>query len=189
MIGIRLKLARRAAGFSLRGLAAAIGHRVTAQAIGKYERNEAMPGSGVLLALADALNTSVDYLLGDPDLVLEDLEFRKKAFTTSVTKLRSKPRYSRISNAISPLRILQLPSAQWDELRDAPYPVRHDPIEADRAADALRHHWGLGHEPIRTWSSFWKNEASRYSPSRSAASAVSPREQVAPDSSPSRSSS
>ncbi len=82
MIGIRLKLARRAAGFSLRSLAAAIGHRVTAQAIGKYERNEAMPGSGVLLALADALNASVDYPLGDPDLVLEDLEFRKNAFTT-----------------------------------------------------------------------------------------------------------
>ena len=46
--------------------------------IGKYERNEAMPGSGVLIALADALHTTVDYLVGAPDLVLEDLEFRKK---------------------------------------------------------------------------------------------------------------
>ncbi len=83
MIGLRLKLARRAAGLSLRALAAAINHRVSAQAIGKYERNEAtLPGSGVLIALADALRTSVDYLLGDPDLVLEDLEFRKNAFTT-----------------------------------------------------------------------------------------------------------
>ena len=149
MIGIRLKLARRAAGFSLRGLAAAIGHRVTAQAIGKYERNEAMPGSGVLLALADALNTSVDYLLGDPDLVLEDLEFRKNAFTTKrgeaqveATVLAHLERYLAIEE------ILRLPSAQWDEPRDAPYPVLRDPIEADRAADALRHHWGLGHEPI-----------------------------------------
>ena len=44
--------------------------------------------------------------------------------------------------------LLQLPSARWDAPRDAPYRVLHDPIEADRAADALRHHWGLGHEPI-----------------------------------------
>ena len=54
MIGVRLKLARRAAGLSLRALATAINHRVTAQAIGKYERNEGMPRSGVLIALADA---------------------------------------------------------------------------------------------------------------------------------------
>ena len=149
MIGLRLKLARRAAGLSLRALAAAINHRVSAQAIGKYERNEAMPGSGVLIALADALRTSVDYLLGDPDLVLEDLEFRKNAFTTKrgeaqveATVLAHLERYLAIEE------ILRLPSTHWDEPRDAPYPVHRDPIEADRAADALRHHWGLGHEPI-----------------------------------------
>ena len=149
MIGVRLKLARRAAGLSLRALATAINHRVTAQAIGKYERNEGMPRSGVLIALADALRTSVDYLLGDPDLVLEDLEFRKNAFTTKrgeaqveATVLAHLERYLAIEE------ILRLPSAHWDGPRDAPYPVQRDPIEADRAADALRHHWGLGHEPI-----------------------------------------
>ena len=35
---------------------------VSAQAIGKYERDEAMPRSGVLIALAEALDVSVDYL-------------------------------------------------------------------------------------------------------------------------------
>ena len=149
VIGVRLKLARTAAALSLRDLAAAIDHLVTPQAIGKYERNETMPGSGVLIALADALHTSVDYLLGDPELVLEDLEFRKNAFTTrrgeaqvEATVLAHLERYLVIED------ILQLPSAQWDEPRDAPYPVLRDPIEADRAADALRHHWGLGHEPV-----------------------------------------
>ena len=38
MIGKRLKLARAAAGFSLRDLSAAMDGLVTAQAIGKYER-------------------------------------------------------------------------------------------------------------------------------------------------------
>ena len=149
MIGFRLKLARRAAGLSLRGLAAAIGHRVTAQAIGKYERSESMPSSGVLVALARALSTSEDYLLGDPELVLQDLQFRKNAFTTKRDEARveavvlaSLERYLALED------ILGLSSTQWDQPRDAPYPVHHDAVEVERAAGALRHHWGLGNEPI-----------------------------------------
>ena len=149
MIGVRLKLARTASGLSLRDLAAAIGHMVTAQAIGKYERNESMPSSGVLIALADALNTSVDYLLGDPDLVLKDLEFRKNAFTTKRGEAQVEAMVlAHLERYLSIEDILRLSSTQWDEPRDAPYPVLQDPLEADRAADALRHHWGLGHEPV-----------------------------------------
>ena len=149
MIGVRLKLARTAAGLSLRDLAAAIDHRVTAQAIGKYERNETVPGSSVLIALADALHTSVDYLLGDPDLVLEDLAFRKNAFTSKRSEAQVEAKVlAHLERYLAIEDILQLPSARWDEPRDAPYPVVHDLIEADRAADGLRHHWGLGHEPI-----------------------------------------
>ena len=149
MIGVRLKLTRTAAGLSLRDLAAAIDHRVTAQAIGKYERNETVPGSSVLIALADALHTSVDYLLGDPDLVLEDLVFRKNAFTSKRSEAQVEAQVlAHLERYLAIEDILQLPSARWDEPRDAPYPVMHDLIEADRAADGLRHHWGLGHEPI-----------------------------------------
>lgn len=49
MIGDRLKGARAASGLSLRALSDAMENKVSAQAIGKYERNEDMPGSGVLL--------------------------------------------------------------------------------------------------------------------------------------------
>ena len=82
MIGTRLKVARTAAGLSLRRLEARIGNLVTAQAIGKYERNESVPGSAVLIALADALDVSVDYLAGDQEMVLEAVEFRKKKITS-----------------------------------------------------------------------------------------------------------
>ena len=68
MIGQKLKVARAAAGLSLRDLSARIGGRVTAQAIGKYERNEDMPSSGVLIALARALGVSEDYLLSASEL-------------------------------------------------------------------------------------------------------------------------
>src|ERR1039458_9796322 len=82
MIGQRLKLARSAAGLSLRDLQAKIGNRVTAQAIGKYERNEDVPSSSVLIALSDALGVSLDYLAGDQSMVLEAVEFRKKQITS-----------------------------------------------------------------------------------------------------------
>ena len=52
MIGNRLKRAREAVGLSLRDLEGAIHGQVSAQAIGKYERGEMMPGSTVLLALS-----------------------------------------------------------------------------------------------------------------------------------------
>ena len=82
MIGHRLRISRSAAGLSLRQLQVpGSSHRVSAQAISKYERNESMPSSGVLIALADALDVSVDYLAGDEDLVLEAVEFRKKRLT------------------------------------------------------------------------------------------------------------
>ncbi len=43
VIGARLKLARAAAGLSLRGLEERLEGVVTAQAVGKYERDEMMP--------------------------------------------------------------------------------------------------------------------------------------------------
>ena len=82
MIGRRLRLARSARGLSLRSLEDAIDNRVTAQAISKYERDDAMPGSGVLIALANALGVTVDYFVGDPELVLEGVEFRRKAISS-----------------------------------------------------------------------------------------------------------
>ena len=50
MIGMRLKLARASSGLSLRDLAERMGNVVSAQAIGKYERNEDMPGSRALMS-------------------------------------------------------------------------------------------------------------------------------------------
>ncbi len=84
MIGHRLRIARAAANLSLRDLSAQIDGLVTAQAIGKCERNEDMPRSGVLLALvADALYVTEEHLLSGDELVLEGVEFRKKPNTAA----------------------------------------------------------------------------------------------------------
>ena len=83
MIGRRLTLARTSAGLSLRALAEKIDNLVSAQAISKYERDEMMPGSKVLMALARALGTTETYLLSTGGFKLTSLEFRKKQISGS----------------------------------------------------------------------------------------------------------
>ena len=149
MIGQRLRSARSVVGLSLRELEARIGNRVTAQAISKYERNESTPGSAVLIALAEALDVSVDYLTGDPEAVLESVEFRKKRLASKreesrveASVLRLMERYLAVEDALG------LPSVAWDRPRRAPWPVLRDPAEAEHAARELRAAWGLGLDPI-----------------------------------------
>ncbi len=75
--------------------------------------------------------------------------FRKNAFTSKRADARVEAAVlADLERYLTVEDILGLPSARWDQPRDAPYAVRHDGIEADRAADALRRHWGLGDEPV-----------------------------------------
>ena len=148
MMGSRLKLAREAAGLSLRELANAVSHLVSAQAIGKYERNEMMPSSTVLLALSSVLKASPQYLLSAGDIELMDVDFRKapeagakeiKAVEASV--LEHVERYLKLEE------LLQLPSANWQAPDDQAYTVS-TVEEAEAAADKLRMYWQLGRDPI-----------------------------------------
>jgi Zn-dependent peptidase ImmA (M78 family)/DNA-binding XRE family transcriptional regulator len=148
MIGKRLKLARAAAGLSLRDLAERIDNRVSAQQIGKYERDEDVPGSAVLIALSHALGVSVDYLVGDQEMVLEGVEFRKKQITSKKEQSQIQAQALHlIERYLMVEEILGLPSAEWDKPREAPFPVV-EIGEADRAAQYLREHWNLGIDPI-----------------------------------------
>ena len=147
--GGRLRLARSAAGLSLRALEVRIGGRVTAQAIGKYERNESMPGSGVLIALAEALGVSVEYLTSAQDLTLEAVEFRKKPVVSKREETIVQARViDLLERYVSIEQLLSLPSVQWDKPREAPYPVVSDLSEVEQAAISLRTHWDLGRKPI-----------------------------------------
>ena len=147
MIGDRLKLARAKAGLSLRGLADAMGGKVTAQAIGKYERGESVPSSGVLLALAKALGVSLNYLLDTQGVELTGVEFRTKASTTARDRalvetevLEWIERYLQIE------MILELDSAHW-KCPLAPRRLR-DVSEAEKLAEDVREKWKLGLDPI-----------------------------------------
>lgn len=148
MIGRKLKVARSAAGLSLRGLSEAIAKRVSAQAIGKYERDEDMPSSGVLIALADALDVKVDYLLSADEIELEGVDFRKKAMTSSREEAKLEARAIHLLERYLALEdLLDLRSVDWEQPRSAPHPV-DDLRDAEDAARSVREDWGLGNDPI-----------------------------------------
>jgi transcriptional regulator with XRE-family HTH domain len=132
MIGQRLKLARSAAGLSLRELGAKIGNRVSAQALSKYEQDEMMPSSDVLIALCGALAVSEDYLLGEQAVELDGVEFRKKVHMSSKEEAQIQARAMHLVERYLMIEDVLGLALNWDEPREAPYPVTLDLAEADR---------------------------------------------------------
>jgi Zn-dependent peptidase ImmA (M78 family)/DNA-binding XRE family transcriptional regulator len=148
MDGNRLKLARTAAGLSLRGLADRMGNAVTAQAIGKYERDEMSPGSDTLLALAHALGVSEDYLLSAGRVELSRVDFRKKASTsTRDTAAISAKILSEVERYLALEEALGLDSSAW-RTPGEPYPAIRSVEDAEDAARALRDAWEMGIDPV-----------------------------------------
>lgn len=148
MLGNRLKLARKRAGMSLRALADAMDHRVSAQAIGRYERGEMTPSASVLLALCRALGVSMAYLMGAQQLELAEVDFRTKANTTRGERARVEAAVLEWVEAYLQVeRILELDSADWDGPRGKLF-VPHAVPQGEAAAIALRAAWGLGEDPI-----------------------------------------
>jgi Zn-dependent peptidase ImmA (M78 family)/transcriptional regulator with XRE-family HTH domain len=150
MIGSRLKLAREAAGLSLRDLQDRINGLVSAQAIGKYERDEMMPSSSVLLAMAKAVGVSPEYLLSKRDVALTEIDFRrhtaageKEQRAVQAMVLDYAERYMQIESLLPGV------ATSWDPPEAREFHVRS--IEdAEGAAEKLRGLWKLGIGPINS---------------------------------------
>ena len=148
-LGQRIKISRHACGLSLRDLQSRIDNHVTAQAISKYERNESVPSSGVLIALADALDVSVDYLASASDIRLEGVQFRRNRLCSRRDEAQVEANVLHLlERYLTVEEILRLPTVDRDLPREAPWPVRSSSTEAEHAAIGLRAHWGLGLDPI-----------------------------------------
>ena len=148
MIADRLKLARRKAGFSLRDLSAAIEEKVTAQAIGKYERSECMPSSGVLLALSKALGVSLSYMLDTQGIELCGVEFRTKANTSARNRAQVETEVIEwIERYLQVERVLELDSAEWQCPVARPRKLK-EVGDAEKLAADVRKEWNLGTDPI-----------------------------------------
>ena len=148
MNGERIKMARKRSGLSLRDLAHKMHDTVTAQAIGKYERNEMTPSLEVLISLTETLDVSLAYLMAPHAIELGEVEFRTKANTSARDRakvetavLESVERYLQIE------RILALDSAAWHCPDSMPAPISNAE-QAETLAGNLRKEWDLGVDPI-----------------------------------------
>jgi Zn-dependent peptidase ImmA (M78 family)/DNA-binding XRE family transcriptional regulator len=153
MFGDRLKLARKKAGYSLRGLADALGGEVTAQAIGKYERGEMMPSSGVLARLTKVLGVSLEYLLSEQVEELEAVEFRKLSGTSAGDRARVEAEViDHLQRYLAIEEILELDSSAWTAPKFGNRFIGKD-IEGEVLAEDLRREWKLGIDPIPNMTS------------------------------------
>ena len=148
MFSERLKLARKRSGLSLRALSAAMGGIVSAQAVGKYERAEMMPSSTVAIALANALEVPLSYLLSPSKVSLESVEFRKLSSTSARERATVEAEVlDHVDRYLQIEEILGLDIAEQDSQDKAPHQI--SALEdAEVAADSVRKAWNLGGGPI-----------------------------------------
>lgn len=157
MISARLKLARAAAGLSLRELEDRIDALVSAQAIGKYERDEMMPSSSVLIALARALGVTEEYLLNPADVDLVGVEFRKKTLTSAKETAEVRSRIlSEVERYIAVENILAI-QAEDVFPSDERVKVRSDE-DLEEAAERLRKRWKLGTDAVPNLCEFLEDK-------------------------------
>ncbi|BAC88208.1 helix-turn-helix domain-containing protein [Gloeobacter violaceus] len=148
MLGERIKLARRKAGYSLRNLADRMGGRVSAQAIGKYERGEMVPGSDNLIALSRALEVSVPYLLDSQGIELTGVDFRAQAGITGAERARVQTEVLEwVERYLQIERILELDDGQWEMPFAEPRKLA-SVQQAESLAEEVRNRWNLGWDPI-----------------------------------------
>ena len=132
----------------MRALAERMSPKVTAQAISKYEAGKMLPSSSVLVAIAKALDVSLDFLMSAQVEALEGLEFRKHSSTSARDRARAEAiLIDNLERYLAIEEILDLHAGtDWVERR------RYDSVasgpEIDDKADALRNLWDLGMDPI-----------------------------------------
>lgn len=146
IFGQRLAQARRMHGMSLRALAEATGGKITYNALHRYELGQMMPSDDVLIAVADALDQSLDFFFRPTTVKLKELNFRKttKVGSKTVESIREQStdffeRYREIEN------ILGLPGTFRDPLGSLRLSKSED---AEIATEKVRGAWNLGLDPL-----------------------------------------
>lgn len=132
----------------MRALAAIMDPPISAQAISKYESNEMMPSSRVLVGLGKALDVSLDFLMSSEVEELAGVEFRKHSGTSARDRAHAEAIVTEaLEDYLAVEGILGLPPA-GDPFAD----VRCDQVasydEAEALAERLREAWELGTDPI-----------------------------------------
>ena len=157
MFGERLRLARRKAGLSLRGLSVALGGSVSAQSIGKYERGEMMPSSEILIQMSKALNVSVPYLMSERISKLKNVEFRRTSRVTEREKAQVEAAViEKLEHYMNIEEILDVSDESY-----LPRKINGTLIgleeDGETLAEEMRKRWELGTGPIPDMTALLEN--------------------------------
>ncbi len=142
----RLQSARKMAGLSLQELADKMSNIITKQALNKYEQDQMKPDSKVLIALAQALNVSVDYFFQPFRVELQDIAFRKKSKLSKKMEesIKEKAR-NHLERYLEIERILGISSTFKNPVEKIQVQSVED---AAHVAEELRKKWELGVDAI-----------------------------------------
>lgn len=142
----RLKSARLMNGLSMDGLCEKMNNIVSKQSISKYEKGIMMPDSTILIALSKALNVSVDFFFRPYNVMIEDIEFRKKSkLKTSVLKGIKEKVIDEIERYMEIENLLDMDNSFHIDYRDF---IVKDKNDAVTVAGKLRNDWKLGEDAI-----------------------------------------
>lgn len=148
MIGDRIRQARQASGLSLRALAQKAG--ISAMAISKYENNQSIPSSGVLLALAAALGVRSEYFFRQvEDVELDNVSHREHHL---LPEKEEKKVLADVKEQLERwLTLDEVIPAPWSTPFSLPEGISNrisDYDDIEEVAITVRRHWNLGLGPI-----------------------------------------
>jgi len=148
IFGQRLAQARKMRGMSLRALAEATESKISYNALHRYELGQMMPSDEVLIAVADALDQSLDFFFRPATVKLQEIKFRKTSGlgAKSEDAIRERAldffeRYLEIEN------ILGLSAGFKDPLGQMQLATEED---TETAAEKIRKEWKLGEGALQS---------------------------------------
>lgn len=146
MFGERLKSARVAKGFSMRKLAEMA--RVSHNAIKKYEKNEMMPDSTVLIRLADATEKRIDFFFRESRLDIGDITFRcRKNVPKKWENTVKEKTFDVLERYVEVERLVAIEIKHKESIPSLQ--IKPDDLSTvETAAEKLRVHWQLGDDAI-----------------------------------------
>lgn len=149
MVGSRVRQARRAAGMSLRELAAKAG--ISAMAISKYERGVIEPSASSMLKLARALSVRTEFFLRDARVSIKDTCFRK--LSAASRREMDQVRYA-AQEALERIQELEriMGKARIPAFKIPPG-FKQDVttlLDVELKSEELREAWSLGLDPIES---------------------------------------
>ncbi len=134
-------------GFSMDELVKKINNEVSKNAILKYEKGLMFPSSPVVISLANALGTNVDYFFRESKFHFKNFEFRKKS--SKLSKKTQDSIVEKVQDFVE--RICEL-EFLLNERKDFKNPLKEETVsnihDIEKKTSELRKKWKLGEDPI-----------------------------------------